>query len=276
MTTSLASRPSAKHLPKALLGLVMEIRLAGHGTDETIPVASPWDVWWACYRAALPVDQLGVGVTRPGLGCAECDHDAIAFAASSPPRHPDAVGGRPCECLLKWAIRMRAPAAPLRWPQPRLTLALLKPDAPHDRVRAELERTYDVVELIDTTLTTNDTRRLYPEAYGADYVTVRDLYLTSGPVQVLVLYAKPSTPGALTAAWIKADIRRVLGADVLRNHLHMPDNPGETLVDIAHLAGSETLADLYERYERDRSAERLAFYRAALGIDRPHADRGST
>ncbi|MCO6010444.1 hypothetical protein NE236_36345 [Actinoallomurus purpureus] len=115
------------------------------------------------------------------------------------------------------------------------------------------------------------TRRLYPEAYGADYVGARDAYLTGGPVQVLVLRTLWEDP--VPAKQIKAAIRQVLGADELRNHLHMPDNPGEALADITHLAGSDTLAELYGRYERDRSSERLAFYRAALGISRSDAHR---
>jgi hypothetical protein len=265
------NRLPAKHIPKALLGYVVETCLAGGVSGETVPVSSPWDVWWVAYRAAIPLGQLGIHVTRHGVGCAECDHDAIALAGSSPPRHPDAAGGRPCECLLAWAIRMRAPAEPPRWPQPRLTLALLKPGAPHEEIRTALERTHDVLKLINTTLTTGDTRRLYPEAYGADYVSARDAYMTSGPVQVLVLRTRCARAG--TAAQIKESIRVALGADLLRNHLHMPDNPGEALADIAHLTGPETLANLYERHERDRSAERLAFYRAALGIRSSDVDR---
>jgi hypothetical protein len=81
-------------------------------------------------------------------------------------------------------------------------------------------------------------------------------------------------PDAVTPTQIKAGIRHLLGADKVRNHLHMPDNPGEALADIAHLAGRELLATLYERHDRDRSTERLAFYRAALGIRSSDAHRG--
>lgn len=272
----IAARPQplpAKHLPKALLGLVIERRLSGCSAPDTVPVSSPWDVWWACYRAVLPVDELDVCVPRPGIGCADCDHDAHVLAAATPPRHPDAVGGPPCDCLLAWAIRMRAPAVRVRWPATRLTLALLKPGAPHAPIRAALEQAHHVLTETETTLTTDDTRWLYPEAYGADYVAARDAYLTSGPVQILLL--RSLRPDTATAAQIKANIRRILSADELRNHLHMPDNPGEAFADIAHLAGRDTLTNLYERYERDRSAERLAFYRAALGISRPDAHRGT-
>ncbi|MBO2447113.1 hypothetical protein J4573_08440 [Actinomadura barringtoniae] len=115
-------------------------------------------------------------------------------------------------------------------------------------------------------MTTDDTRRLYPEAYGADYVAARDSYLTRAPVEVLLLLDQRAHGDETAIADLKARIRRAIGADELHNHLHMPDNPGEALADIAHLAGNETLAELYERYERDHAAERLAFYRSALGV----------
>ena len=118
-------------------------------------------------------------------------------------------------------------------------------------------------------LTTADTRRLYPEAYGAAYVAERDAYLTSGPAQVLILLARHPAAGG----WdVKARIRAQAGGDVLRNHLHMPDNPGEALADIAHFAGYGEVGRLYRRYERDRTSSRLAFYRTALGIGAPCAD----
>ena len=53
-------------------------------------------------------------------------------------------------------------------------------------------------------------------------------------------------------------------ASPLRSHLHMPDNPGDTLCDLHHLAGQQTLQDLYGRYDRDAAADRLARYRAVL------------
>lgn len=261
-----------KYRPKALLGLVMERRLSGCTEPAQMPVSSPWDLWWACFRAVEPADRLGIRATRAGLGCADCDHDALALATASPPRHPDVVGGRPCDCLLAWAVQMRRPAGPVPWPSTRLSLALLKPGAPHIQIRAALAEAYQVLAETETTLTTEDTRWLYPEAYGADYVAARDAYLTSGPVQILLLRSLRTGAGA--AAQIKAEIRRIAGADTLRNHLHMPDNPGEAFADIAYLLGADVLATMYERHERG-SAERLAFYRAALGVSRPDTHRGA-
>jgi hypothetical protein len=133
-----------------------------------------------------------------------------------------------------------------------------------------LDPEYSILGSRELTLTAADTRRLYPEAYGADYVRDRDAYLTSGRAYVLVLRARRdgTGPGA-----VKMRIREHIGADALRNHLHMPDNPGEALADIAQFAGYQELAQLYRRYERDHTARRLAFYRAALGIGPAGADR---
>jgi hypothetical protein len=155
------------------------------------------------------------------------------------------------------------------WPLVTLTLALIKPGAPTAMILGQLAVAGDVLSATERTLTKADTRRMYPEAYGASYVRARDAYLTSGPSRILILRSHPGTdPGA-----VKARIRAQAGGDALRNHLHMPDNPGEALADIAHFAGYTELAQLYRRYERDHTTTRLAFYRAALGISPPHPDR---
>jgi hypothetical protein len=152
-----------------------------------------------------------------------------------------------------------------------LSLALIKPAAPTTAITALLTVEYDILQSRELTLTTADTRRLYPEAYGVSYVRDRDAYLTSGLSRVLILCARqPGTdPGT-----VKARIRGRLGFGPLRNHLHMPDNPGEAFADIAHFTGYPMLAQLYRRYERDHdTARRLAFYRAALGISPAGTDR---
>jgi hypothetical protein len=156
------------------------------------------------------------------------------------------------------------------WPPVSLSLALIKPNAPAATIRDLLTPVFEILGSRQLTLTTGQTRRLYPEAYGAAYVRDRDAYLTSGLACVLILRARraDTDPGA-----VKTRIREHIGGDALRNHLHMPDNPGEALADIAQFAGYQELAQLYRRYERDNTARRLAFYRAALGIGPAGADR---
>jgi hypothetical protein len=261
----------ARLLPKVLLGYIMECQLASQPPPAAgLRVSSPWDAWWACYRAALPLGRTGAQITLPRRACPACVHDATGLAAASPPGHPGTSLPRPCGCVLKWAVRLRAPGTRIRWPPLSLTLALLKPGAPGARIGDLLAPAHDVLQRTTLMLTTEGTRRLYPEAYGASYVAARDAYLTSAPVTVLVLRARDQ---AVTAWRVKAQIRDRLGGDALRNHLHMPDNPGEALADIAQFAGQQALAELYERHERERAALRLAFYRAALGIGPPGADR---
>jgi hypothetical protein len=262
---------AAKHAAKALLGCILDSLLTGtaHGWPEVVVVPSPWDAWWACYRAALPTAAIGVHVQAADGSCPDCAERAAALASAEPLGHPGTEPGS-CGCLLRWASALRSPGPAARWPPAALSLALIKPGAPADQVQELLAPSFEVLFARALTLTAADTRRLYPEAYGASYVADRDAYLTSGPVRVLVLRARhPSVNGKD----VKAGIRDRIGGDALRNHLHMPDNPGDALADIAHFAGHGELASLHRRYERDHAASRLAFYRAALGISAPGADR---
>jgi hypothetical protein len=263
---------AARYLPHALAGYVLETQLTGQ-TDGTAAatISSPWDLWWACFRTAIPSGQAGVTARLPAGSCPACTSLALELAAADPPRHPGLTTRMACGCLLGWAVAIRTPAAPVTWPATSLTLALIKPGASERAVRDRLERTHDILHARHQTLTTADTRRLYPEAYGAEFVAAADAYLTSAPVHTLVLRQRDRLAGA--PGEFKRRLRRELGAaDVLRNHLHMADNPAEALADIGHLAGPDVLASLYERHERDRAADRLAFYRAALGIGHPGPD----
>lgn len=256
---------AAKHTAKALLGYILDTRLAGAAHAQEAAVPSPWDAWWACYRAGLPAAATGIRVRAADSGCPQCARRAVSLAAADPPGHPGTEPGS-CGCLLRWAATLRSPGPAARWPPATLCLALVKPGAPAGQIQELLARSFEILAARVLTLTVTDTRRLYPEAYGESYVADRDAYLTSGPARVLVLRARDP---AVSSKDIKASIRGHAGGDALRNHLHMPDNPGEALADIAHFAGYGELARLYRRYERDHAAARLAFYRAALGISAP-------
>jgi hypothetical protein len=270
VTGRAASFQPARHAAKALLGYALDTLLSGTPAgDGGTRVPNPWDAWWAAYRTGRPQAATGTRVSAGGGACADCAGRALALAAASPPGHPGTEPG-PCGCLLRWAAAMRSPGPPAGWPPTALSLALIKPGAPAGLIRSLLARDFDILADRELVLTTADTRRLYPEAYGAAYVAERDAYLTSGPTQVLTLLARHPAVGCRDA---KARIRAQAGGDALRNHLHMPDNPGEALADIAHFAGYGELAQLYRRYERDRTSSRLAFYRTALGIGPPCADR---
>jgi hypothetical protein len=258
-----------KYAAKALLGYLMDTRLTAAGPGPVVSVPSPWDTWWACYRAAISLPGLAVSIEVRDRSCPSCARRALRLAGASPPGHPG-TGAQGCGCLLRWAGQMRAPGPRVTWPLVCLSLALIKPDAPAATITDLLAPVFETLGSRQLTLTSAGTRQLYPEAYGAGWVRDRDAYLTSGPAHVLILRARrPGTdPGG-----IKTRIREHLGEDALRNHLHMPDNPGEALADIAQFAGYTELAQLYRRYERDHTARRLAFYRAALGIGPAGADR---
>jgi hypothetical protein len=260
-----------KYAAKPLLGYVMDTRLAEAFPDmSSVCLTSPWDAWWVCYRAGLPLSELAPGISFRETTCRSCADWAMRLSSAVPPGHPGAAP-MACDCLLRWASEMRAPGLRVTWPPISLSFALIKPGAPAMRIASLLSPACEILASRKLTLTTTDTRRMYPEAYGSDYVRARDAYMTAGPVHILVMRARAD--GIDLLGGVKARIRSILGGDVLRNHLHMPDNPGETLADIAQFAGHKELAQLYRRYERDHNARRLAFYRAALGIGPPGADR---
>jgi hypothetical protein len=168
---------------------------------------------------------------------------------------------------------MRQPAPDIAWPTWRLTVGMVKPGTDPSAVGDLLAQTHTVLDTVERTLTPADVRRLYPDAYGADYIARQDDYLTSCPVTVFVLLATPTAVGK--AKDIKTGIRsRLGGGDVLRNHLHMPDSPGDAFADLDHLAGPDLFTRLYERHERDRAAHRLACYRALLGQPNPRPRAG--
>jgi hypothetical protein len=263
----------ARSLPQALLGYVLERRLAGLGAAAPeVAVTSPWDLWWVSFRVAAAAGQLGVAGRLPAASCAACAVNASELAAADPPRHPGSIGSQDCRCLLDWAIGMRSPGTPATWPALPLALALIKPGAPAGALRSALRRTHDIVQEREQDLAAADVLRLYPETYGAEFTEAVVAFLTSAPVRILVLRSRDGGRG--DPAVLKRALRLELGTtDLMRNHLHMADNPAEALADICHLAGPEMLAGLYERHARDGAADRLAFYRTALGIGGPSPDR---
>jgi hypothetical protein len=248
---------------KALLAYAVERHVTSHGQPLDRAGDGPWDVWWVCYRAQRTAAEFGLDPRRAPGRCEVCATDAGTLAFHTPPKHPNGTPRQGCTCLLDWAQSMRRPTHGIAWPGWRLTVSMVKPDSDPVLVRELLTESHTVVGEVQRHLIPADVRRLYPDAYGREYVASRDDYLTSAPVTVFVLLASPSAIGR--AKDIKSDIRRRLGdGDALRNHLHMPDSPGDAFADLDHLAGTETFSRLYERYERDRAAQRLAGYRALL------------
>lgn len=272
---SRAADPNGDELPichrdrtKALLAYVVEQHAIGQAQPLEWAGHGPWDLWWVCYRTQRTAAEFGLDPRRAAGRCGLCALDASRLASHAPPEHPDRTHRRDCSCLLDWARSMRRPTPGIIWPGWRLTVGMVKPGSNPVLVRGLLAGSHTIVEDVQRHLTPADVRRLYPDAYGRNYVARRDDYLTSAPVTVFVLLASPSAIGK--AKDIKSDIRRLLGdGDALRNHLHMPDSPGDAFADLNHLAGTETFSRLYERYERDRAAQRLARYRALL--EQPHA-----
>ncbi|WP_280387725.1 hypothetical protein [Nocardia wallacei] len=257
---------------KALLAWAWERRLSRRDAPTPrLTMDSAWDSWWVSYRAATSAPALGLGLVPAVQGCSQCRADASALECMEPPGHPEIFGPRDCDCLENWAKSMRAPLPDIAWPTWQLSCAMTKPGADIDAVRSLLSPSYRILSSRSVRLSASDARRLYPDAYGAEYTRAQDDYLASGPVEAFLLLADGDS-GA-SAKDIKVGIRRQLGGtDALRNHLHMPDNPGDAWCDIAHLFGRDTLADLYERYEHDRAAARMDRHRHLLEAQPARAD----
>ncbi|QVJ00298.1 hypothetical protein KGD82_16165 [Nocardiopsis eucommiae] len=156
----------------AQLGLTLEALLTGAQLPAT-PLG-PWDRWWIAYRLAVSVDRLGFqGPAADAGACPRCHSAATALGSAHPPEHTDTLNG-PCprECLLKWARRIRSGVADPHppWPRTQLTLIMIKPGAPEALVAQVLD-SFEVLERREQRLAVADVRRLYPEAYGAAFVT---------------------------------------------------------------------------------------------------------
>lgn len=277
---------------RALLGYVMESQLNAVPLDSArirgLRVASPWDIWWISYRTGRSSRLLGIHSISQDHRCPRCRSDAAFLAGQDQPGHPDELSPRTCDCLTAWAMQMRTPHPTRSWPPLSTCVALIKPGADAAAVRELLTQDFQVLDTQTLQLEQRDVRRLYPDAYGGAYVAAQDTYMTSTPVHAHLLKTTParvtttpvlSTPEARSSTTVslsrptqissprevKARIRRTLGdGDVRRNHLHMPDNPGDTFVDIAHLFGWDRLRELYERNDRDTASARLAGYWAVL------------
>lgn len=229
---------------------------------------SPWDIWWICFRTGLPSSTLGLAhLLQRGdhdAGCEACRRQVVDLTSAAP-IHPGPDGDNECGCFTAWAVSLRSPEPAIRWPALVSGLAMVKPGTELGAVVDLLSADFEIHEQVTRTLTTDDVRRLYPDAYGAEFVSGRDAYLTSSPSTVLTLQAKTT---ASAGTEYKRSIRRALGdGDLLRNHLHMPDNPGETWCDLRLLAGDHN--DLYRRYDSGHATKRVDHYRRLLGLEQP-------
>jgi nucleoside diphosphate kinase len=255
----------ARYRVTALLGLIVESTLTGSPVQGWAPglVRSPWDLWWACYRAACPPPP-SLRRAVSASSCAPCAAQVDVLLDGPVPAHPQQLPQDPCQCMRTWAVAMRRPAPEMVWPAHRVSLALTKPGAAASRVLDLLcGQGCDAVDNRMVRLSADDVRRLYPEAYGAQFVRAQDEYLTSAPCRVLVLLLPERWTG--DPVTLKRTVRAAVGpTDVLRNHVHMPDNPADALADMLHLAGASMTEALYDQHERPSTADRIEGYRRVV------------
>jgi hypothetical protein len=229
--------------------------------------ADAWDVWWACTRAGLSAEDLGLSLrlnlgldvepdTRPGdlvvvANCGRCVVDVAELTRQVPADTIDPDTWPRCGCPAQWARRMCETTWLPSVPEPppwRVSIAVVKPTADVAAVRRVLGRWFEILTAGERWLSEHDVHRLYPDAYGPDFRRRQNDYLTLEPAHVLVLVA----PARLTVQQHRAakmEVRLQLGGnDLLRNHVHMADNPGEAWCDALHMVGPTGAQQLYERY----------------------------
>lgn len=250
---------------KTVVSFIYEARLLGQ--RAAVPeLPDVWDAWYVCYRLWRPASVLGVAPLRPRSGCSECRELVTRLTCSSPPAYP-ASAPAGCGCFLRWAVRMRGrePASPqVDCLAMAVSFALIKPGAPVDAIRAMLAARYRIVDRRVLQLTPLKVTRLYPDAYGEEFLAWQATYFGGGPVEVLTLTASPDEP--VCAMAVRSEIRGAFGVTTEpENHLHMPDSPGEALANIEQFFGSDVLRKWYRRVELTNGQRRLALHRALLG-----------
>lgn len=257
--------PNRRARVTALLSYIVDSELVGSPIDvELLGTVDLWDLWWLRVRSAPLTACIANTEVDHGESCRRCRTDVRRLIGVDPPGTPEPAEERSCGCLLAWARRMRSSRPSIRWPALASCVAMVKPGADIEAVTSLLSDAYQIASTARIWLSPDDIRRLYPDAYGEEFVAAQDAYLTSGSVTVMTLVARPEVSSSPER--VKANIRaRLGGADGLRNHLHMPDNPGETVCDLAHLTRqADRVRNLYERHDRAAAAERLAHYRSVL------------
>jgi hypothetical protein len=256
---------SERDLVKTVVSYLYEARLAGLGA--AIPyLPDVWDSWYVCYRLCRSASALGIATGEAQSGCAACRDLVARLTATSPPGYPTSATAD-CGCFLRWAVRMRSrePTAPqVDSIAMALSFALLKPGAPADAIHAVLGTRYSIASRRELRLTPVDMTRLYPDAYGDEFLAWQASYLGSGPVEALMLTTSSGEP--VHTATVRAEVRACLDVTTTsENHLHMPDSPGEALANIEQFFGTQALHEQYRRIELPHGHGRLALYRALLG-----------
>lgn len=255
---------SDRDLVKTVVSYLYEARLSGQAAVAP-QLPDVWDRWYVCFRLWRSAGALGIADGQARTGCSVCRDQVTHLTAGSPPAYPAPPPGK-CGCFLRWAVRMRSrePAAPeVDSRGMGLSFALLKPGAPAAAIRSMLGVRYRIADHREVRLGPVDMTRLYPDAYGEQFLAWQSRYLGGGPVEALLLTARSEEP--MRAAAVRAEVRVSLGVtSAFENHLHMPDSPGEAMANIEHFFGAEALRDHYRRIELSHGRHRLALYRALL------------
>lgn len=227
---------------------------------------SCWDFWYVSYCVRRPPADLFAASfpdrlreLRDGAESADDVWQLVEAAPVGWPEHGAAYAG-----LQTWRQAQRLQKGRgLTLPVGAHCLVLVKPDVMVEPVLAALEPTLQVERRQTRLLRPEDVRRLYPTAYGSEFVGRVVNYLTSGPCTLLLAAARQPISNLDE---YKARLRRRLGViDDLRNAVHVPASLGELYSNLAQLLGQAAVWEAYDEHSGTKHERRAAFYRVVLG-----------
>jgi nucleoside diphosphate kinase len=209
--------------------------------------------------------HLGIDPDSAKATCSACK-PYIRELLSGDPVYPGWSAPIPCDCFGQWSAGMRTPEDEGQFPSLRFCNCLIKPNADSNRIISVLNASYEIVAAKNITLTVPDIRRMYPESFEALYLPVHNGYLTSSESVVVLMCAKNETTDHRHE---KMRIRGLLsGGDCVRNHLHMPDNPGDTIADLLHLSPELDQRSLVHSSDVASAERRVALYKSIMSAMR--------
>lgn len=252
-----------------LLAVTWESYLAGDRLvipTEHMRRLSCWDFWYVSYGIQESAPQLFAArfparlrELRDGAGSA---NDVWRLIEEVPVGWPEPEVVYPG--LLTWRQAQRQEAeSGLALPAGAHCPVLVKPRVAVESVLAALEPVFQIEGCEARELGPKDVRRLYPTAYGAEFVGRVVDYLTSGPCTLLLVSAWQPIPSLDVC---KALVRGQLGVmGNLENAIHLPASLGELYSNLTQFLGHAATREAYNEHNGTKHERRVALYRTLLG-----------
>lgn len=260
------NRPAATEL---LLAVAWESHLGGERLmvpAEQAASFSCWDYWYVCYGLRHSPSRLFTAdfpARLRELRDGEESADAVwRLIAEVPVRWPEPEAA--CPGLLTWRQGQRLHAgAGLSLPAGVHCPVLVKPGVDVGPVVSALAPGWRIEQREDWLLSPKDVRRLYPTAYGHEFIGRVADYMTSGPCTLLLASSRRPVPNLDE---YKAHLRKQLRTTGnLKNAIHLPASLGELYTNLRQFFGQAAVQEAYNEHYGTRYERRAALYRTVLG-----------